>query len=862
MDIKLGLTFDDVLLVPQYSSIKSRGDVSLKTKISKNIPLNIPLISSNMDTVTEDKMAISMARHGGIGIIHRYCSIEEQTNMVNKVKRAESYIIYDPYTASKNDTIGSLKEKINKTGINSYLIVDNENKLEGIITSRDLKFMNNENLINQCMTPINKMKIIFTSQQISMDEAKKIMYDNRIQKLPIVDDNYKLESLICLKDIERIQQRPMANLDINGKLRCGAAIGIKEESIDRANKLIKAGADVLVIDIAHGFSESCINTLRLLKENFEDIDVVVGNVVTSDAALELIKNGADGIKIGIGNGCLKNGTRILMSSGIYKNIENVKIGDYVINANGDPVKVIDVFMTGIKKVIKIRTNCFYKDIYVTPDHKFWIGDLSMIKNLAAGIAKNLDALTLTTPKTSKYKFKEIGDFDLNKNFSLTPNEIKWKLPETFNVDLAEYISDSKHIKILDKTIKCKSSNINRYIVPSYELGYLFGSYLGDGTIGEMSIYWSYGLNKIEICKKTIKYIKIVFNYDSVYVQNKFRDYNTIHIYNKCISSFFEQFGKKQNKHLSEIYYCLNKEYIQGILDGLIDSDGLIREKKKEKHNDRYCFHNTNPELIELFNWCCLTLKKGYSNLKSEITTGYLKNCNIENCKQGYDAYILNENRFTKNYIYSWILEKEETDLEVPVFDITVDCPTHTFIANGIIVHNSICTTRLVSGSGMPQFTALMDTAPICKEYNIPLISDGGNRNYGNICKALAIGADSVMLGRMIAGTDESPGKILIKEGKRVKIIRGMAGYGANVSNAIRQGIKEPDSLSFSAEGVEGYVPYSGPVSETLKQICAGISSGMSYSGANNINELQKKAKFIRLTNNGVIESGVHDIIHM
>jgi len=183
-------------------------------------------------------------------------------------------------------------------------------------------------------------------------------------------------------------------------------------------------------------------------------------------------------------------------------------------------------------------------------------------------------------------------------------------------------------------------------------------------------------------------------------------------------------------------------------------------------------------------------------------------------------------------------------------------------ADGIrcsIGNGSICITRIVAGSGVPQLTALMDAAEVCKKYNVPLISDGGNKNSGNMCKALAAGADVIMLGRMIAGTDEAPGDVLVKDGKRVKIIRGMAGIGANISNATKQGTDKPDLAKFTPEGVEGYTPYTGPVREILEHLCNGIRSGMSYSGARTIQELYKKAKFVRMTNNGFIESGVHDI---
>jgi len=485
MEIQTGLTFDDVLLTPQYSTVKSRKDVDLRTKLTRNIILKIPLMSSNMDTVTEGKMAIQMALYGGIGIIHRYCSIDEQVKMVEQVKRAISYIIREPYTISEFYTIAEVKKEMKLRQTKSFLVV-NSNKLQGIITNRDIKGRLDTESVKNCMTPLSELitsvcDVNDIAKEIDIDHAYSIMINNKIQKLPIVTNSGNIYGLICLKDIERIKDLQFnATVDKFGRLRCGAAVGINREddnsNMDRVKALVTAGVDVVVIDIAHGHSEHCISTLKDIKNFYPDLDVIAGNIATPEGAYDLIKAGADAIKCSIGAG-------------------------------------------------------------------------------------------------------------------------------------------------------------------------------------------------------------------------------------------------------------------------------------------------------------------------------------------------------------------------------------------------SICTTRIVSGHGVPQLSALLSVSPVCKNFNVPLISDGGNRNSGNIVKALAGGADSVMLGRMIAGSDESPGKILLKNGKRVKIIRGMASYEANMSNLLRQKqkIDDIDPIKFHSEGVEGYVPYSGPLVDSLNQLVGGIRSGLSYSGAFNIYELQKKAKFIRITTNGSVESGVHDI---
>jgi IMP dehydrogenase len=486
--IREGLTFDDVLLVPKYSTVKSRQNVNLETFLTKHIKLREPVISSNMDTVTEAKMAIAMAQLGGIGIIHRYCSIEEQAQMVSEVKRSESYIIYDPFTLPQSQIIEGVNMMSLTANIKSFLVVNStDGKLEGILTNRDTKFADPTQTVGECMTALSQIRAIqvvdgvtkenaqtVLPTKLSMANLKKLMNRHRVQRIPIVNENNEVMGLVCLRDIVRLQSRPNATLDSRGRLRCGAAVGVKEDVLERTRKLIEAGVDVVVVDIAHGHSELGVNTVKLIKSNF-NIDVIAGNVVTAQGAKDLIEAGADAIKVGIG---------------------------------------------------------------------------------AA----------------------------------------------------------------------------------------------------------------------------------------------------------------------------------------------------------------------------------------------------------------------------------------------------------------SICTTRIVAGAGVPQLTALMDTYLACKTLGVPMISDGGNRNSGNICKALAAGASCVMLGRMIAGSDESPGSVLVRDGKRIKRIRGMAGAEANISNASRQKTTTPNLLKFTPEGVEGYVPYSGPVEDTIKQILDGVRSGCSYSGAHNLDELRMKAEFIRLSHNAVVESGVHDII--
>ena len=307
--MRTGITFDDVLLIPKKSSVLSRSDVNIESKLTKKITLNVPIVSSNMDTVTESDMAISMARAGGVGIIHRFNSINDQVELVKSVKRAENKIIKEPYRVSLNTTLDEIKFIMKSKNVHSLLVTE-DNKLQGIITQRDIRFKHNGNNAMSIMTP--REKLIVGNKDTDIDSAKELLDKYRIEKLPLVDKSNNVIGLITSKDImSRTSNK--ATLDSNGHLIVGAAIGVKDY-IERADGLIKAGADFLVIDIAHGHSELAINALKTIKSKF-DVEVIVGNVATADGAKELIENGADGIKIGVGPGsiCI---TRIVTGSGV------------------------------------------------------------------------------------------------------------------------------------------------------------------------------------------------------------------------------------------------------------------------------------------------------------------------------------------------------------------------------------------------------------------------------------------------------------------------------------------------------------------------------------------------------------------
>ena len=306
-----GLTFDDVLLVPAYSEVLPR-EVCLNGQFSRHISLNIPLVSAAMDTVTEAPMAIAIAREGGIGVIHKNMSIAEQAAQVRKVKRAENGMIADPVTIYGHQTIGDALQLMHDNHIGGIPVVDENHVLVGIVTNRDLRFETNmDRPVCEVMTSENLITITSTDNQTIMEALQT----NKVEKLPVVDEKNKLIGLVTYKDITKLRDYPNANKDAHGHLRCAAGVGITPDFMERVDALVKAHVDAVVLDSAHGHSKNIVNALRTIKAKYPDLDVVVGNIATAEAAKYLLENGADGIKVGIGPGSICT-TRIIAGVGV------------------------------------------------------------------------------------------------------------------------------------------------------------------------------------------------------------------------------------------------------------------------------------------------------------------------------------------------------------------------------------------------------------------------------------------------------------------------------------------------------------------------------------------------------------------
>ena len=323
------LTFDDVLLLPRYSNFLPSEAVT-ETYLTKNISLKTPLISAAMDTVTESRMGISLAEAGGLGIVHKNNSIEEQSNIVRAVKKYESGIVRDPVTINSTKSISELKQLTNELNISGMPVLDN-GELRGIVTSRDFRYADNmESSVSSIMTPLDRL--VTVQEGTSQDEVKKLMYENRIEKVLVLDSQKLLTGLVTMKDIEKSAQHPDATKDSSGRLMVGAALGTGSDTMERAEALFKSGVDVFVIDSAHGHSKNVIKTVQLIKKEFKDIDIIGGNIATADAAIELAKAGVDAVKVGMGPGSICT-TRIVAGIGVPQISAILDIKDALKNKN-------------------------------------------------------------------------------------------------------------------------------------------------------------------------------------------------------------------------------------------------------------------------------------------------------------------------------------------------------------------------------------------------------------------------------------------------------------------------------------------------------------------------------------------------
>ena len=334
-DLRVGLTFDDVLLVPKFSDVKSRKDADTGTKFSRRIRLEIPVVSANMDTVTESGMAIALARLGGIGVIHRFLTVQEEVAEVLKVKRSEGVLIEDPVTLGPEGTVEEAWQVIHEREIGGIVVVDGSRKVLGLVTRRDIMLEDDlDRKVKEVMTP--RKDLVTAPKGVTLEEAKEMLHAHKIEKLPVLDRRGNLAGLITSKDIMKRRQFPSATKDSKGRLRVAAAVGVKGDRMERSRRLLDAGADALVVDIAHGHSDYAIETVKGIKADLGDVEVVAGNVATARGASDLIRAGADAVKVGVGSGSICV-TRVVTGSGVP---QLTAIMDSAAGAKGSGVPII------------------------------------------------------------------------------------------------------------------------------------------------------------------------------------------------------------------------------------------------------------------------------------------------------------------------------------------------------------------------------------------------------------------------------------------------------------------------------------------------------------------------------------------
>ena len=478
----LALTFDDILLEPQYSDVKSRSLVDTSTALVDGIRLRVPVISANMDTVTEFEMARVMDINGAFGIIHRFMPMEDQAGEIFSFK------------------------------------------------------------------------------------------------------------------------------DLGGKF-IGAAIGIKDDCLERAARCIDAGVDVLCLDVAHGHTKAVGDVLDHLLAKYPDAKIIAGNVATYEGAKFLIEHGASAVKVGVGPGCHIAGTRVLMANGSYKNIEDVRIGDRVINMEGNPVSVVNSWCTGNRKVRKVRHVGFYEPTYATGDHQYFVGNLNSTSKesiASAGFAKLLTRETRTTPKLNKKQWRALEELDLD--VFLAPRSLNLEVKDSLTFNLKEFAISKKAVESYDVEV-----------AESYNLGYIFGTFLGDGTSRVLpnksgAVHWSFGLHEVEIANKLVSAIKDVFGASlNPKISTKGTSVLQVSCYAVPLAKLFNTFGKKTQKHLPDKFLCSNPEYQQGLYDGLIDSDG------HHAKDGRTTFDNTSKKLLELISVLSSNLYGSFGNFEKKCS---------------------------------------------------------------------------------------------------------------------------------------------------------------------------------------------------------------------------------------------------
>jgi IMP dehydrogenase/GMP reductase len=920
------LTFDDVLLLPAFSDVLPT-ETDTSTRLTRAIHLNIPLLSSAMDTVTESPMAIAIAQQGGIGVIHKNLAIEAQRDEVDKVKRSESGMIVDPVTIAPDRPLRDALALMQRYKISGVPVVIEDGKLVGILTNRDIRFETRLDLsVAEIMTKDN---LITVPVGTTLREAEGILQRHRVEKLLVVDEQYHLKGLITVKDIQKAIKYPNAAKDDLGRLRCAAAVGATGDYLERAAELIKARVDVLAIDTAHGHSSRVLEAVKAVKHRFPEVQLIAGNVATAEGTRALIDAGVDAVKAGIGPGsiCCQGDALIVMSDSSIKRIDEVKVGESVITHRGRARTVTKTYRRNYRgAMIALNVGGCPDKLRVTPNHEFLAVTFDVPEKVRQ---KNGAKYFFSTPKYNsglrwvradqlqkqdvvvipKRKYEvEARIFDLaqvvshynadehfvwankpSRNFNLENyHELAAKFGTTarvmgtivkhqrrvnddLNTSVNAYLDDIGYERFMHPF------KLHRFIPLDANLMRLFGYYIADGycagNANNRQLRFAFGLHETEFVEDVQKLVHSIFGYQGTTFRQTPRHALEVLVHNHAIAKFFETLIPRGARHKKLPEFMLNQthECLRQLLLGALRGDGCVKDPR------RIAYKSTSPSLAhqmaEVFTRLgYLPSIQSYESGRENWATTYQIRIGGAQCARfaeefpelgiefPADLHTKQDYFADEQYIYVPILSVEiEEDQELDVFNLEVE-EDHTYVANRVAVHN--CTTRIVSGAGVPQITAISECAKAAAGSGVPIIADGGIKFSGDITKAIAAGADSVMIGSLLAGTDESPGEIILYQGRNFKAYRGMGSIGAmkqGSKDRYAQETTEADS-KLVPEGIEGRVGYKGPLAAMVGQLIGGLRAGMGYTGCHSIEELKTNARFIRITAASLKESHVHDVL--
>ncbi len=891
------LTFDDVLLIPAYSDVLP-SEVDVSTWLTREIRLNIPLVSSAMDTVTEDRMAIALAREGGLGIIHKNMPPEKQAEMVRKVKRSESGMITDPITLRPDQTVGAAWELMREYHISGVPITSEQGELIGILTNRDLRFETDPSRpISELMT---HERLVTVPVGTTLEEAKRVLHQNRIEKVLVVDEQGRLSGLITVKDIQKQIEHPNASKDRFGRLRVGAAIGAAAKEVERARLLVEAGVDVLAVDTAHGHSQGVLDAVARIKATFPEVQLIAGNVSTYEGAQALIERGADAIKVGQGPGsiCFTGDTLITMADNSVKRIDQIEVGEQVRTHAGSARPVSKTYRNIHRGTLLRLTIAGCPDVlHVTPNHEFltvrahersstaqqWrraddlaVGDwLAIPKQQFTAAPRSLDLIELL-PEL-EHDASAVWTSSAQRSQRNPPLPLAAMSVGGFGAPLgSRAVNETWHpaigtaTKVTGQAVAAVA--VRRHIPWDAAmlrwLGYVVAYGHMVGVIGQRQLRFKLSAAETARCADIRRLVPRLFGAEVTSQQHVSDGVCTITVTAPIVAELMARLLGEGEQRLPAACLDQDQQNLHQFLLGLgsrlsLQDTGLV-------------FSTTSVDLahqlaeiwMRLGYFAALEREQlaavvGASNYRVVVRGAQLEQLAAELpelelswADQPTDAVSAWADG---QWMYVPVLSiATDNDQECPVFNLEVE-GEHTYVANRVAVHN--CTTRVVSGAGMAQITAIMECVRAAEQSGVPIIADGGIKYSGDVAKALAAGAHTVMIGGLFAGTDEAPGERILYQGRSFKSYRGMGSIGAmqqGSSDRYFQG-NQTNARKLVAEGIEGMVPYKGRLSDTVFQLVGGLRSGMGYVGAHSIDEMRTKARFSRISAAGLAESHPHDV---